>query len=469
MVRHRFVIGLLACASVAGCATVGPGYHVPAQSVVNVASAQGAFVATTNGTRADALPSRWWALYHDPVLDGLIRQTLAANTQLRVAEANLERYHAFVEEVRSQRFSAGVDAATAWTHPSEEAVLKRVGVKPYENYNAGVSVGYDLDLFGAIRRGVEAASADDEAAVAARDLVRINVVAETVRAYADLCNAGHDITLMQQQIGTEQDYVRLTQVSVDHGRTSPMEMTHQQDVLANVQAQMPALKAAQRNAAFRLATLAGRPPEEASPELLACHAPLELQHPIPVGDGQSLLKRRPDVRAAERRLAASTARIGVATAALYPDIKLGLSVGSTGKAMDAATGYTHRFAVGPLVSWNLNRDAVRAQIAQADAQSQASLATFDGTVLGALRDVETALETYAADLDQQDALTAARDSARHRAEQMEELHKGGRIDSFAMLAAERDRWVAEHALAVSQRTINRDQVTIFLALGGGWE
>lgn len=469
MVTHRLIIGLLACAAVAGCATVGPDYHVPGRAAINAPAAQGRFVAGAHGTRADALPPHWWALYHDPVLDRLIRQSLAANTELRIAQANLERNNAFVEEARSQRFSASVDAATAWTHPSEEAVLKRVGVKPYENYNAGVSVGYDLDLFGAIRRGVEAASADDDAAMAARDLVQVNVVAETVRAYADLCNAGHEISLMQQQIATERDYVRLMQVSVDHGRTSPVEVTRQQDVLSNVQAQLPALQAAQRNASFRLATLGGHPPEDATPALLACHTPLQLDHPIPVGDGQDLLKRRPDVRAAERHLAAATARIGVATAALYPDIKLGLSVGSTGKAVDAATGYTNRFAAGPLVSWNLNRDAVRAHIAQADAQSRASLAAFDGTALGALRDVETSLETYAADLEQQDQLTAARDSAQRRVAQMEELHQGGRIDSLSLLAAERDRWVAEHALAVSQRTLNRDQVMIFLALGGGWE
>ncbi|AIF48863.1 transporter [Dyella japonica A8] len=462
-------VGLLACALVAGCATVGPDYHVPDTAAINAPAAQGRFVAASAGTRVDALPPRWWELYHDPVLDDLIARTLAANTGLRVAEAQLERNQALVEEARSQRYSASVDAATAWTHPSEEAVLKRVGVKPYENYNAGVSAAYDLDLFGAIRRGVEAASADDEAAVAARDLVRVHVVAETVRAYADVCNAGHDIALMQQQIAVAQDDVRLTQVSVDHGRTSPVEITHQQDVLATVQAQLPALKAVQRNAAFRLATLAGRPPAEADPALLACNQPLVLDHPIPVGDGQGLLRRRPDVRAAERRLAASTARIGVATAALYPDIKLGISVGSTGKAVDAATGYTNRFAVGPLISWNLNRDAVRARIAQADAQSRASLAVFDDTVLAALQEVETSLETYAADLDRQTDLVAARDSARLRAAQMDELRKGGRIDSLSLLAAERDRWVAEGALAASQRTINRDQVAIFLALGGGWE
>lgn len=469
MVTLRNAWVVCACIATAGCAAVGPDYHVPAQAAVNMPAAQGRFVSTSTGTTASALPDKWWKLYDDPVLDRLIAQTLAANTQLRFAEANLQYSDALRTEADSQHFSGEVDAATAWTHPSEEAVLKRVGVTPYQNYNGGLSVSYDLDLFGAIRRGEEAASANDEAAAAARDLVRINAVAETARAYADDCNAGHEISLMHQRITVEQDYVRLTQLSVAHGRASPVETARQQDVMATVQAQLPSLEAAQRNAAFRLATLAGQPPAQFDRTLLACRTPLRLNRVLPVGDGQDMLKRRPDVRAAERRLAAATARIGVATAALYPDIKFGVSVGSTGKAADALTGYTNRFAVGPAVSWNVNRNVVRAHIEQANAQSQASLAAFDGTVLNALREVETSLDNYAADLDRQDQLQVARDSAARRASQMEALQKGGRIDSLTMLAAERDRWAAEQALAAGQAVLNRDQIDIFLALGGGWQ
>jgi outer membrane protein TolC len=181
-----------------------------------------------------------------------------------------------------------------------------------------------------------------------------------------------------------------------------------------------------------------------------------------------LLKRRPDVRMAERHLAAATARIGIATAALYPDIKFGVSVGSTGKAADAFTGYTNRFAIGPQVSWNLNRSAVRARIDEANAQSHADLAAFDGAVLNALRDVETSLNTYAADLDKQQQLQLARDAAVQRAMQAEELRQGGRIDSLSELSAERDRWAAEQAVAIGEATLNRDQIDTFLALGGGW-
>lgn len=469
MVMRRYLWALCACLSVAGCAAVGPNYRVPAQAAVNAPAAQGGFVAAAAGTSSAPLPANWWKLYADPTLDRLVAQTLAANTQLRVAQANLARSDALFQEADSQGLAAGVDAATAWGHPSEEAVLKRVGVTPYQNYNGGVAVSYDLDLFGAIRRGVEAARADDEAVAAARDLVRINVVAQTARAYADVCNAGYELSALDQRIAVEQRSLQLVQLTVSSGRASPVDTLRQQDAVATAQAQKPLLQATQRNAAFRLATLAGRPPENYDAGLLACHAPLHLANALPVSDGRSLLARRPDVRAAERNLAAATARIGVATAALYPDIKFGASVGSTGKAVDALTGYTNRFAIGPSLSWNLNRSAVRARIAQADAQSQARLAAFDGTVLDALREVETSLNRYAADLQRQAELQAASDSAARRAAEMDELQKGGRIDRLTSLAAERDRWIAEQAAVNGEVALNHDQIDIFLALGGGWQ
>lgn len=468
MVTLRTLLAACACIAFAGCAEVGPDYRVPARALVNAPAAQGGFVSASAATSATALPANWWKLYNDPVLDRLIAQTLAANTQLRFAQANLEHSDALLAEADARRFAGGVSAATAWNHPSEESVLKRTGVTPYQNYNAGVSVSYDLDLFGAIRRGVEAARADDEAAVAARDLVRVNVVAQTVRAYADACNAGRQMLLAQQRIGVEQDDGRMIRELVSHGRASPLDSARQQNALAVVRATLPSLAAAQRNALFRLATLAGQPPANFDRSLLACDTPLQLDHPLPVGDGRDLLTRRPDVRMAERHLAAAIARIGVATAALYPDIAFGASLGSTGKATDALTGYTNRFAVGPLLNWNLNRGAVHARIDQADAQSHATLAAFDDTVLNALREVETSLNTYAADLARQDQLKLARDAAAQRAAQAEELAQGGRTDRLSSLAAERDRWAAEQAVANGEAALNHDQLDIFLALGGGW-
>jgi outer membrane protein TolC len=213
----------------------------------------------------------------------------------------------------------------------------------------------------------------------------------------------------------------------------------------------------------------GKPPEQYDRSLLACHTPLTLGVLLPTGDGRAMLQRRPDVRAAERWLAASTAEVGVATAALYPDIMLGASIGSTGAASSAFNPLTNRFAVGPLVSWDLHRSAVRDRISAAQAQTRASLAHFDSTVLVALRETETSLDTYAGALDQLQRLKAARDHAMFVSDRTRELRRGGRVGGLVALDAERT-WVnSEVAVASAEAEVNSDQITIFLALGGGWQ
>jgi outer membrane protein TolC len=188
-----------------------------------------------------------------------------------------------------------------------------------------------------------------------------------------------------------------------------------------------------------------------------------------VGDGAALLRRRPDVRAAERRLAAATAEIGVATAGLYPDVKLGASIGSTGAAADFLKRATNFYGGGPEVSWALNRSAARARIAESQAASTAELARFDGVVLVALRDVEISLDTYGHDLERRQNLMAARDQAASALKDARRLQAAGRTGALSTLDAERTLAATESALAASRAQIALDQVAVFLALGGGWE
>ena len=469
MVSPRCIAWPIAALALAGCAEVGPNYSLPKQALANAPAANGAFVSGGKAVVQDEPPDHWWKLYEDPRLDGLIEQALAANTGLRVAEANLEHAQALLAEVRTGREVDGsVDGQVSRTQPSGEQVLQHVIEKPRFADNVGVGVSYDLDLFGGIRRGVEAASADEEASVAARDLVRVNVAAETARAYADVCNAGHEIAALGRVLDLQRETVRLTRELIANGRAAPLEQDRQVSALQSARARLPQLKARQRNAAYRLATLQGRPPEAFDASLLACAEPLQVHSPLPTGDGQALLKRRPDVRAAERRLASATARIGLATAALYPDVKLSASIGSTGAAPDFLTPFTNRYAVGPLVSWNLRQSTTRARIAGAEADAKARLAGFDGVVLTALRETESALETYAADLERVQGLQAARDSAARAQAQTVALRKGGRAGGLALVDAERASASADQALAGAETDISNDQIAVFLALGGGW-
>ena len=467
MVKHA--LPALLVALLGGCAVVGPNYHVPEAAMIKQPSAQGNFISATAAVIAEPLPDHWWKLYNDPILDGLITQALAANTDLRVAEANLQRSLALLDaRGASRELQGSVNADTNYAQRSAEAELQHVQPPTRQIYNAGIGVSYDLDLFGGLRRGIEAAGADTEAAVAARDLVRVNVAAETARAYADICNSGFQIGVLNRSIALQEKGVRLTRILIRHGRAAPYELDRRQGGLDFGKSKLPRLAARQRNALFRVTTLLGRAPSQADTTLLDCHHPLGLTQALPVGDGQALLKRRPDVRMAERRLAAATARIGVATADLYPDVKLGASAGSTGAAADFLSPLTNRFGLGPLISWTINRHAVRANIEAAQAQSQGDLATFDGVVIKALREVETSLNSYAAGIDQLQSLERSRDEAARVAQRTAQLRRGGKIAELPALEAERDLVSSEQAVAEARAAVNEDQLGLFLALGGGW-
>lgn len=467
MVRRAFALLLL---SVLGaCTTVGPDYRVPQAAVINAPGAQGHFLSGEAVTKAEPLPDHWWKLYDDPVLDGLIEKALEANTDLRMAQANLQHSLALLDARGAGReIQAGLNAETSYAQRSAEAELQHVQPPARQIYSGGVAVSYDLDLFGGVRRGIEAASADSEAALAARDLVRVNVAAETTRAYSDACNSGFGLDVLGRSIVLQEKGLRLTALLVRFGRAAPYELDRRQGALENARARVPRLAARQRNAVFRLAALQGRTPDLADMQLLHCRHPLALSQAVPVGEGQALLRRRPDIRMAERRLAASTARIGVETSALYPDVRLGATAGSTGAAADFLSSLTNRFGFGPLINWTLNRHAARARIAAAQAQSRADLAAFDGVVIKALREVEIALNTYQAGIEQQQRLEQARGEAERVARRTRQLRAGGKIAELPALEAERDLMAAEQAVAENRAAMNEDQVALFLALGGGW-
>ena len=286
MVARKPLAALLAALVMAGC-TVGPDYHVPREALVNAPAAQAPFTSGQDVTRTTEPPDHWWKLFDDPRLDQLVERALASNYDLRVAEANLRRTEALLTEVRSTRDIDGIaDVETYWTQQSAEAVLQHVRPHQHQIFNAGVGISYDLDLFGGIQRGIEAATADAEAAVAARDLVRVNIAAQAAQAYAEVCNAGHQIELLRQLVSVQTDEVRMHHALVVNGRAPEYEQERRQGVLEETRARLPQLEALRRNAAIRLTTLSGLPPGQADPQLLECHQPLRLGATLPVGDGQ---------------------------------------------------------------------------------------------------------------------------------------------------------------------------------------
>ena len=470
--KTRLLLPLALALALAGCSAVGPDYHVPAEAVVKRDAARAPFMQTEGIASQALLPAHWWRLYQDPTLDGLIEQALAANTDLRVAAANLERAQAVTRETQAgQEPTLGVNASPTFGHGSGIQQLQP-DTRPQDrwSYSSGVSIAYQVDLFGQIRRAIEAAQGDEAAARAAYDSARVTLVAETTRAYADMCAAGMQLASAQQSVKVQRDSLQAVERLQHAGRGTALDVSRARGQLEQLQANLPPFQAQQRIALYRLAALTGRAPAELPATLLQCAQPPRLTQTIPVGDGAALLRRRPDIRQAERTLAAATARIGVATADLYPKISLGLSGASGGPASMLGDRGTFSWSIGPLISWTLpNTGAAQARIAEAEASTRAALARFDGTVLNALRETESALVSYARQLDRDAALTAARDQSRLAAQQARQLFTLGKTDYLTVLDAERTLAANESALAASQAQLSSDQVAVFLALGGGWE
>jgi len=471
---HRKALPLLTASSaallLAACAVgpKAPDPTVPAQG-------QGAFIGSQSASvSTEAARADWWRLYNDATLDGLIQQALTENNELEAAAANLRAVRASLSEARAGRLpttnaNAGFTRSRASTITNPAA--NGAKLDDVDTYTTGLDVSYEVDLFGRVESSVRAARGDADAAREALEVVRITVAAETARAYADTCSANAQIAVAERTIDLQGKTVDLTQRLLDGGSGNGLDVARARAALEQTRASLPPLRASRDGALYRLSTLTGRTPAEASEVARGCQSPPQLSQPIPIGDGAALLARRPDVRQAEARLAAAAARVNVATASLYPSISLGGSLGSTAlDSSDLGEDANFRFSVGPLISWNFPNIAVaRARIKQADAQTDAALATFDQTVLTALQETETALSSYANELDRRAALRTARDQAATAA-RLSRLRFDAGADSFlTVLDSERTLAGADAALAASEAQVTTYQIALFKALAGGWD
>jgi multidrug efflux system outer membrane protein len=465
-------VQLIALAALAACTTVGPNYKVPEAAAVKSPAAQGPFLgANTPAVSQAPVPDDWWKLYDDPVLNELVTTALTANTDIRVAAANLTLAQGGVDEtLAARRINGSVSGLVNREQFAGEAYLQPKSFPTYNFVNVGLGASYQLDLFGQLKRATEAARADAEASRAALDLARVTVAAETAGAYLDVCSAGEELAVAQQTVTLAEQNLAVVQRLVAAGHDSAVALPRARAELDQTRSAVPVLEARRRAGLFRLAALTARPPAQFPAAVATCTALPKLNQPLPVGDGgAAMLARRPDVREAERALAAATARIGVAVGELYPNVSLGAGAGSTGIASDLFGPMTNRWTIGPQISWEFPNGGPQARIREAGDAADGALAHFDGVVLNALRETETNLSTYARDLDRNADLRAARDEARLAQSQAQRLYQAGRSPFLDALDAQRTLAAAEADVAASNREIAADQVKVFLALGGGWK
>lgn len=464
----RALVGLLPIILL-GC-KLGPNYHIPANAVFENPAAR-AFITKSQSTySSQEPPDKWWQLYHDPVLNQLMEEALCANTDLRVAEANIRRANALANEAKAALYpSTQLLATYANFHLSSELVQYHspIPTLPFVNYLiAGGAVLLPLDFFGKLHRAIEASRYNREAAIAARDWARISVLAETASAYTDLCASGYQLKIAEQLLKEQTQLTDLTRDLQKGGRATTLDVTRLLSELEQVRATIPGYKASIQNGLYRLAALTGHLPAALNNTIKNCNSLPKLTRVIPIGNGASLLHRRPDIRAAERELAATTAKIGVEVANLYPDINLTGLAGTLGHLRDVGKLSTFMSLAGPLISWTFpNRSIAYAHIAEARAVAEAAFAKFDGVVLNALKEAETNLTSYVHDLERFRDLRLAHRESRKAFIQAKSLYSNGREGFLTVLEAEKSLTTVSALVAVAESKLVSDQVNLFLSLG----
>ena len=453
-----------------GACVMGPNYKAP---VPPPPETLGAFQSAAPGTSAAAPADAWWRIYDDPTLDGLVRRALNANTDLRVAEANLRRARAAARQAASDRAPSGTISGGANYGNSQSGGGgnngQQGGGDAQVSANGAATVSWEIDLFGRIVRSIEAARGDADATAAARDGVALTVAAETTRAYVDACALAEAIAIGQDSASIAQRALAIQQAREKAGAGMRLDTERAATQLANIQATLPAIEGQRQASLFELAALLGQTPSGVPEEARACTRAPRPVAAIPVGDGRGLLARRPDVREAERKLAAETARIGVATAQLYPSISLGGS-GNFLRNDQVRGGDSFSFSLGPLISWNWGAlFAGRYYVQQAEASAQAALASFDGTVLTALKEAEQALTRYAAEGRRNQQLAEASRHAQAAYDLAGQRQRAGSISQLELIDTQRELLSARGALAQSTQMLGSYRVDLFKALGSGWQ
>lgn len=479
-VRPTALRALAVCALLGGlqACVVGPKYAPPAPPT----PAGGGFASASSDIASDAQPPpNWWRLYNVPAIDQLVQTALTHNNTLLEAAANLAQARAALSLARAGLYPGTTLSAGAQYGVTSSELLMN-GIKhggssngpapnPSWTYSAGLDVSYEVDLFGRVRRGIQAAASDYQAQQAAEDAARISVAGETTRAYLNACAYAEELAVARQSLSVVTETYEVTVQQAAAGAASDFDVARAKEAVSQVRANLPTYDGERRTALFQLAVLTGSPPEQISKEADACTVPPKLNTPLPVGDVKSLFRRRPDVRQAERQLSANVARIGVAAADLYPTITIGASASSyAGTPSGLGSLSNLAYGIGPLLSWSFpNTLVAQAHVREARAVASASYADFQAAVLQALQDTETALTSYGDELQRNAALADALEQSRIAFQRARTRFQLGQISYLDLLTAQSDLVNTSAALADSNQAVASDQATVFKALGGGWE
>lgn len=417
--------------------------------------------------------TRFWRGFADPILTALVDEALSSNHDVHIAAARYEQARAFERHARLERrpgVNATAQAADVRASADQMPDVPR-GQRDFESYDLGVRAAWELDFFGRLRRGAQAQQALAEAGRADLSAVQVAVVGEVARGYFELRGLQQQLAVARGNAANQRRSLALVEARLEAGRGTDLDVARARAQLQGTLALIPVLEGEVAVTVHRLGVLTGREPG-ALAGTLSRSAPMPaLPDRVPVGTPGEVLRRRPDVRSAERRLAAATERVGITTADLFPRFTLGALVGT--QAADLGDLFrrdseTRIVALG--VDWTfLDAGRVRARIAAADADAEAHLAHYRQTVLLALEETESAMARYAHARREQAYLEAAAAAGSEAAGLARLRFEAGAVDFLQVLDAERAQLEAEARLAQGRTRAAVALVALYRSFAGGWE
>jgi multidrug efflux system outer membrane protein len=470
----KALLSLSLLAVLLGGCMVGPDYHQPKLN----APPQWTESMAGGETNAAMATADWWKNFHDSELDSLIDLAVRSNLDLRMAQAR----------VREARAQYGIASADLWPtldgsssyarqrQSEHQPILGSLPLPPgvpFENdvYQAGFDAAWEIDVFGGKRRAKEAAGAQVSASEFGRRDVLITLLGDVARNYVDLRGYQGRLAIAHENIEAQEKVLAITRDRFEKGLSSDLDVQQASTVLATTRAEVPTLESSIQTSTHRLEVLMGQQPGSLQTELSQA-SPIPAQPPIvPVGLPSELLLRRPDIRQAERQLAAATANIGVAKADLFPKFFLtgaaGLQSVNTSDWFDSGSRF---WSVGPTMQWRIfDAGRIRSNIKVQTARQDEALASYEQTVLTGFEEVENGLVLYAKEQVRRRSLQDAVASSQKSLDTANQLYANGLTDFLRVLDAERSLYQAQDALVQSDRTISANLISLYKSLGGGWE
>lgn len=451
------------------CEAVGPNYRAPEIAVPKDwnEKLEGALAVGETDIAA------WWKVFNDPILDAFVVRAASQNLDVRQAIARIDETRALYGVAKGDRYpqiDANGDATWINASKNDPTTPAGTGHRTFDTYGLGIGASWEFDVFGRVRRSVEAAGASYQATVEDMRAIRVALAAEVARAYVELRSQQERLAIAEANVASQQGSLDLAQSRQKLGLAPELDVAQAQTNLSQTESSIPAFREDIARSKHRLAVLLGGMPGSLDAELAMVKPVPALPERVLVDLPANLVRRRPDVRAAERRLAYSTALIGVVTADLYPAFSLsgsfGLRSGDLGNLIDQDST---NFQFGPFFRWNLlDFGRVRGRVDAQDARTRQALAAYEAAVLGALQEVEDSIAGYSGELARREKLRAAETSAKRTVQLAQDLYRGGLTNFQSVLDAERQLLQIQDTRASVEAQVVVELIRLYKALGGGF-